>query len=68
MEEFSYNKARYRSLRKEGRCVSCKTYVDSGKSRCPVCMKALEESVKKSKRKRLSDMDRRIKELEAMLA
>jgi hypothetical protein len=31
-------------------------------------MKELEESVKKSKRKRLSDMDRRIKELEAMLA
>ena len=63
----SYSKTRYHALRSMGRCVSCKTQVSSDKSRCPACMKALEESVKKSKRKRLSDMENRIKELEAML-
>lgn len=65
MEQFSYNKARYRSLRKAGRCVACGKPTE--KSRCSDCMKALEHAVVKSRRKRLRVMENRIKELEAML-
>lgn len=61
----SYNKTRYRALRSMGRCVACGKPAE--KSRCPSCMKALEESVKKSRRKRISLLEDRIRELEAMV-
>lgn len=60
----TYNKTRYRALRSMGRCVACGKPTE--KSRCPKCMKDLERAVKKSQRKRLDAMQRRIKELEAI--
>ena len=60
----SYSKTRYQALRSMHRCVACGCPAE--KSRCFKCMKDLERAVKKSQRKRLDAMQRRIKELEAI--
>lgn len=63
----SYSKIRYHALRSMNRCVGCGKPMNSGKSRCPDCMKKVELAVKESKKRKLIFMENRIKELEALL-